>query len=176
MILLSGGLCTLQVLVIILGYKYIYVFLNDEIIKLIVAQKTVYVFTAAMGPGGERKYAASAKVQFPVVLTNVGGAYNATGSEFQCPVSGLYMFSVSLLSQKGNLGNAHIMVNGEMKVTTYSDGREAPRWDHSTNVVLTECQAGHKVWIQVPSMEDNRYFHDTVSNYCTFSGVLLYIL
>ena len=136
----------------------------------------MYVFTAAMGSGGDRKYSASAKVKFPVVLTNVGGAYNASGSEFQCPVSGLYMFAVSLLSQKGKLAHAHMMVNGVKKASAFSDGTNAPTWDHSTNVVMTECQAGHKVWIKIHASEDTGYLFDNKNNYCTFSGVLLHLL
>ena len=143
---------------------------------MFVAQNTVYVFTAAMGSGGDRTYAPNARVQFPVVLTNVGGAYDATSSEFQCPVHGLYMFSVSLLSMYGKAGLAHIMVNGKMKVSTYADGRSAPNLGHSTNVVLTECGAGHKVWIQVYSIAGYVYFHDGTYNSGTFSGVLLHLL
>ena len=135
----------------------------------------MYVFTAAMGPGLDRTYAPNARVQFPVVLTNVGEAFDATANEFQCPVTGLYLFTMSLLSQHRKVGVAHIIVNGERKVSMHPDGRDAA-YGHSTNVVLTECEAGHKVSIQVHPSKGTGYFHDSGYNLGTFSGVLLHLL
>ena len=69
------------------------------------------MFTAAMGPGGTRSYSSSTKIEFPMVLANVGDAYDTASSKFTCPISEVYMFSVTVISQSGYVSMAHIMAD-----------------------------------------------------------------
>ena len=121
-------------------------------------------------------YHANETVRFPVVLTNIGDGYNATDHKFTCPINGLYMFSTSLLSGGGMLAAASIRVDGTHKVSTHADGQYGPTYDHSTNVLMTECNAGQRVWIQIISHEEYSDLDDNGWNYGTFSGALLDVL
>ena len=104
-------------------------------------------FTAVMGSGGDRSYSPNAIVQFPVVITNIGGAYDKNTGIFQCPHKGIYLITVSVLSQSNQIGLVHIMKNGRKLVSTWAHGRQGSH-GHSTNLVVVECVVGEKIWIQ----------------------------
>ena len=128
-------------------------------------------FTAAMGPGYDRDYSTNTRVSFPVVITNVGGGYDAATNVFTCPRTGVYLFNVAILSQRNELGVVDIVVNGVQKFSAYADGR-ANTWDHASNGAVLECKQGQKVWVQTHSNSEYQSIH-TQWNYGTFSGMLL---
>ena len=130
----------------------------------------MYAFTAAMGPGNTRSYSGTVKVDFPVVLSNIGDGYDPSTSQFTCLVSGVYMFSVAVRCYDST-GVVHIMVDDVRKVATYADGRSNVN-DHSTNMVVVECTQGQKVWIQIH--DSARKLYDDVYKYGTFTGILLH--
>ena len=131
----------------------------------------MYAFTAAMGPGSIRSYSGTVKVDFPVVLSNIGNGYDPSTSQFTCLVSGVYMFSVAVMTTIDSTGLVHIMVDDVRKVATYADGRGSHH-GHSTNMVVVECTQGQKVWIQIH--DSIRKLFDDAFNYGTFTGILLH--
>ena len=135
-------------------------------------ERPAYAFTAAMGeaPGYTRSYSHGDQVEFPVVLTNIGGAYNPTTGDFMCPISGTYMFAVSLMSGHQALGAASITVDDERKVSARPDGRDAAH-GHSSNMLVTACTQGQRVWVQAFGWR----LYDDSRNHGTFSGMLIYV-
>ena len=108
--------------------------------------------------------------KFPVVLSNIGGGYNAGSHEFTCPVSGVYMFSTSTLTGPQAYGIMSIMVNGVRTVTTHADSH-GNAWDQGTNMVVVNCDHGQKVWVR---SDRDIMVHDNMKHYSTFSGMLLH--
>ena len=136
------------------------------------AHNTVHTFTAAMGSGGNRAYTSipGPTVLFPVVLTNIGGGYNPTTSKYTCPVTGVFFFSVAIMSRYGYLANPYLVVDGVWTVRPYADGREGSQHGHSSNMMVMECNKGQKVWVE--GVGD---LFDDASNYSTFTGILLHL-
>ena len=124
-----------------------------------------------MGEGNARIYNGGDRIDYAVVLSNFGGWYNPKFSEFTCPVDGIYMFIAASFGPPGYLACINIMVNGVRVVTSYADGRSSGDYGHATNMVVTECLQGQKVWLRAD--RDIRA-HDTTNNYNTFSGLILH--
>ena len=134
------------------------------------ASSVFYGFTAA-ATHGTISYNTHAHVEFPVVLSNIGGGYNARSHEFTCPVSGVYMFSMAIINYHGESNAVNLIVNGHLMVSTNADGVGGNTWDHSTNVVVANCGRGQKVWGR--SVRSIKIYNDG-NNYSTFSGMLLH--
>ena len=62
------------------------------------------------------------------------------------------------------------MVDGVRKVGTFSDGRGTSQHGHGSNMVVVECNKGQKVWV-----EGRGDLFDNISNYSTFTGILLHL-
>ena len=45
--------------------------------------------------------AVGAHMEFDIIVTNIGNAYDPLSHEFICKTTGVYMFSTSLMSQEG---------------------------------------------------------------------------
>ena len=113
-------------------------------------------------------------IEFPEVITNVGGGYNAQQHEFICPTSGIYLFSTSLVSGWDILNGISIVVDGNRMIWPWTDGRSGNQRGQGTAVLMVECQQGQKVWVECQS--DTCIIWDNQDNYCTFSGTLLHSL
>ena len=133
-----------------------------------------------MGTGDEsdeREYETGERIEFPVVVSNIGGYYNNDLHEFTCPVTGIYMFTVSVRSGNGGTARLTIILGGTQVVSAHSDGRnEGPEgsytfYGHGSNIAVVECDQGQKVWVDC--RQDARVF-DNALWFTTFSGVLLH--
>ena len=125
-----------------------------------------------MGLGGNRNYQPNGVVKFPIVMSDVGDAYNAGTGEFTCNVAGWYLFTFSLLSQKGRLGIAHLMLRNKKQAGVRAAGI-GQHFGHSSNTVILQCNQGDKVFVQVHHKHNAKYFFDDGGMYGTFSAVLL---
>ena len=132
-------------------------------------------FTASMGDAQDREYEGNARIEFPAVVTNIGGYYNSDLHEFTCPTPGLYMFTVSIRSGNGGDAPVRLMLDEAPLIAVYADARHDELLYHSstsTNIVVAECDEGQKVWAQC-FVRDCTVF-DSGSRYSSFSGMLLH--
>ena len=78
---------------------------------MVAPPEEVIAFTAYAT--NSENYIGGETVQFPEVLTNLGGLYSASGSVFTCGPAGVYMFSMSLNSVNSNYMEAAIVLDGD---------------------------------------------------------------
>jgi len=110
-------------------------------------------------------------VIFNQEVTNIGQHYSPSTGVFTCPVSGYYVFDVTVMGQKDEYAHLEISHNGARLATAWAD-------DHMDNnsaschvsVVLTQ---GDKVdvWATATS-----YLYGNSNRYCMFSGHLVNLL
>ena len=122
---------------------------------------------------GERIYETGDRIEFPDVITNIGGWYNNYFHEFTCPMLGVYTFSVSVMSSIGGIARVKIMIDGIVMVTALTDGTSTAQYGHSTNIVIVECDQGQKVWAEC---NKDCVFYDNSFRYTTFSGMLIHAM
>ena len=138
--------------------------------KAIATSNVFYGFSSAMDTSNKVKaYKAGDRIQFPNVLSNFGGYYNAKLHEFTCPVTGIYLCSTSTMSGHNGLGVVLIMLDNTRLVSTYANGRNI-HYGHSTNMVVAHCKKGQKVWVKT---DRSITVWRGANNYNTFSAMLL---
>ena len=118
-------------------------------------------------------YNAGDVIQFPYIITNVGNHYNSVTDTFVAPYPGFYMFSASISSDDNQHVRANIMQEGSLLATAYAD--DLATTVHTTHhqasmVVVTECAAGDRVWIE---SEDIGQIYSDSSRISVFTGVML---
>ena len=105
-------------------------------------------------------------VAFETVVTNIGGYYNNEASLFTCPTNGLYLFSLSLLSDGDNSMLANIVKEGTLLLRAFSNGAF---WDQGSTTVVIECLAFQSVRVECSG--DNRRILSGRDS--SFTGVLI---
>lgn len=129
-------------------------------------------FTAALGK--DETYPNGARIEFPQVISNHGGAYVPQNSEFICPVRGMYQFTISIVSGYRANMEVGLFVNNGRRVSVRCDARDQGSVHaHCTNTVVIECQPSQKAWAQC-LRDSGCPIHDNQNRFTTFSGVLLY--
>ena len=136
------------------------------IIFLAVSEPTV-VFTAAAT--SHQDVEAKERDVFDNELTTVGGGYDSDSSEFICPLDGYYMFTISLMSQRGEAVFGVVSVEGVHGPRALGDGRIGGDYVHATTIYFTHCSQGQKVWVE--NISGTSYLH--ADNYSSFSGMLV---
>ena len=124
------------------------------------------VFTAAAV--SNRAYDGSQPVIFDDIITDVGNAYDVNSSIFTCPVSGVYMFSMSFMSTPDNYSEVFLMHQGSAVIRLYADD-VVSSYTSASNLAFVQCSQGQSLWVMTSSGRDA---HD-VHVYTTFSGMLL---
>ena len=105
---------------------------------------------------------------FDDVITNIGNAYDVDSSTFICPISGIYMFSLSLMSAAGHFSQAYIMHQGSVIVRAFADD-DASAYASSSNVAFVQCTQGQSVWVMTSSANGHEMYP---AQYTTFTGAL----
>ncbi|XP_067249318.1 uncharacterized protein [Chanodichthys erythropterus] len=105
------------------------------------------------------------------VFTNIGNAYNPITGIFTAPLKGAYMFRINVTGRRGIHSSASIYKNGEKVVSGHDE--QAQDWLNSSNGVVLILEAGDVVYVRLWS---GRRLYDSVNNYNTFSGFLLFPL
>ncbi|KAL3882724.1 hypothetical protein ACJMK2_029036 [Sinanodonta woodiana] len=139
--------------------------LRRDVRGLAIKQIAFYAIIASgngLGPIHEREI-----VLFDTVLLNEGNGFNKQTGIFTCPLSGIYFFTGSVLTQHEHQVGVHLIVNGETKGNAYADG--ANSWDQGSISSIARCEAGQNVWISVYL---GSFIHGDY--YTSFSGFLLW--
>ena len=110
---------------------------------------------------------------FETVLLNIGNGYHDNHGLFTAPVSGIYVFSVSMMNQADS-DHHRIQVglkkNGVYLARTMSDGKSI-NYDQGSFTVTSQLDAGDDVWVAVYNPLTNVYLFG--NRYSSFTGFLL---
>jgi len=112
---------------------------------------------------------------FDRVETNLGNAYSGTTGVFTVPVSGAYVFSLTVMlygtSSRTSQGEFYITQNGGVKVMVVADTYDTSgKYDMASGTAVLVLHKGDDVQVKVLSSNYNIYG----SNYSYFSGFLLH--
>ena len=107
-------------------------------------------------------------IVFSNIITNIGNDYDSSTGVFRCRVSGVYLFFVYLLTERGVHASAYLAKNNVRKIIIYS-----PLIPHQlgpdSNMVVLRLQIGDIVTVRSTS----NYNGATYDSDSTFSGVLI---
>ena len=113
-------------------------------------------------------------VKFQNLVTNDGNAFDHVTGIFRAPVSGVYYFSVVILSHPANDMETEIVKNGDGIVRTYSG--DSKLWKSGTQTTVLYLEVGDQVWIRildaVPAVNDGNV-HVFGYGFSSFSGFLI---
>ena len=113
-------------------------------------------------------------MQFPDVTTNIGSAYDPSTSFFYCPVSGLYLFAVSMFGDYDRYSEAVIAKDGLAITTAWAEYNEDTM---GSNIVFLECYQGDRIDVRCGNVWDICSFNgDKYLGANSFSGVLLFAM
>ena len=118
-----------------------------------------------------RDYQIGDIVLFDSAITNVGHFYITNTSSFICPFDGVYSFSASYYSGQDHNLYADIMLDNEQILRGYAPF-DVDRYTHGSSMVVTECNAGQRVWTRCWGNDDRMFASDTIQSH--FSGFALY--
>ena len=106
---------------------------------------------------------------FPHVITNKGQGYSSSSGKFTAPRDGIYVFTVTAVSQGSYWLSLDIVHDGDRKVRTMSDSNAS--YQTGTNLVVLELDRGDAVWVRRDS--GGGYTSESVP-FTTFSGFILW--
>lgn len=110
-------------------------------------------------------------ILFDDVLINLGAAYQDKQGLFIAPQSGVYVFSVSILSTYSSDEeefHAALVHNGDLIARIYGCGSPG-RHDQAGQTVIIQLETGDEVWIENIELVSDVWG----AYYSTFSGYLL---
>jgi hypothetical protein len=113
----------------------------------------------------------SGTLVFPVVITNVGNAYNPSTGIFTAPIHGNYVFFVNVQGYSNKSIYVGIVLNGSTKVRAMAYTSNTDYEDAGPNLVVLTLQKGDKVWIK--HWAGTGYYTYSDGPVTTFSGFLM---
>ena len=106
-------------------------------------------------------------MDFDVVITNQGNAYDPRHGEFRAPVNGLYHFSATVMSLPGKPLYCEIVKNGVPLIHLHAASTDFDAESADVNLVLN---AGDMVWVRKDTSTISYTIHAVWSS---FSGHLI---
>ena len=103
-------------------------------------------------------------------VSNIGGYYQTSSSQFLCPADGMYAFSFSIRSATGYQFYGAIMKESAELDGVFCDNMEGFS-SGASNLAITMCSKGELVWIRC--LTDENAVHNNAYGFTTFSGFLL---
>ena len=114
-------------------------------------------------------------VKFNVVLSNIGDGYNADTGYFIAPVSGIYMFSVSAMSDVKAIGWIELFIVKNADLVTGAYGYPGViGHDQGATTAFIEVAANDKIWVKVNQPTTNASVGGW--KFSSFSGCLIHQL
>ena len=128
-------------------------------------------FTAIHSDDGE--YREGDIVKFNEIVTNIGNHFNPLNYIFTCPIKGMYMFSVSVLSEYNNKGSRiALMRDGAGLVDVYLSQDASPTdvmYNSASAVIVVECDIDQRVYVEATQTS----YIDWSRHASHFSGALI---
>lgn len=108
-------------------------------------------------------------IKFDDVITNIGNAYSQTTGIFHCPISGLYLFSLNILTDTAGNLSVDIVQNGKRIARPYTISA-ASTGEHASasDTVVVHAKIGDEIYVN--HMDGHSVYLDNMS---LFTGVLL---
>lgn len=107
-------------------------------------------------------------IAFDNIISNLGNAYNPHAGVFIAPVSGIYLFSTSLLTYPETSAHFQIVKNGTVVTKAYLQANSASRETGAMTVVLQLARGDDVSVVNVDIDNSVNGYH-----YSFFTGVLL---
>ena len=112
-------------------------------------------------------------VRFDHVITNAGSGFDPVTSVFKSPVSGLYFFTVVIMSHATEDIETQMVKNGIALVNTYSG--DSTTWNQGSQSTVVHLNAGDDVYIHI---QNNKGVNDGNirvfgGSWSSFSGFLI---
>jgi hypothetical protein len=130
-------------------------------------------FTAAIKPTVVYHLKHMDTIKFETVITDIGGGYNNQSGLFVAPVSGIYVFSCSLMDHDASQGvmvHAEIIHNQRVLGRIFAHAEGGSYRDQGAQTVFTHVNQGDQIWVRTI---DNPDLALGAELYSTFSGYLL---
>lgn len=133
-------------------------------------------FTAAIKPRAVDHVHVNSPMIFETVLTNFANGYDNTTGTFTVPLTGIYLFSCSVLDHMSNDGHGSTMLHAEMvkngvvMARVFAHANSVYR-DQGAQTVVVEANKGDTVWVRTV---DNNDLGLGGELYTTFSGYMLW--
>ncbi|KAL4230591.1 Complement C1q-like protein 3 [Mactra antiquata] len=108
-------------------------------------------------------------IVFDHVITNIGNGYNENHGVFLAPVTGIYVFHISIYTHAHNLAFCRIAVNGKNMADVYVQGGSVS--NAGSQMIIARLNKGDDVAVQ--NKHQNDYIHSDSNMYTTYSGFLL---
>lgn len=113
-------------------------------------------------------------ILFPRVILNEGSAYDNLTGVFTCPESGVYHFSVTIMSLRDDEVETELVVNGNQVMLNYAAG--SLKHNQGTNSVVVRLDIGDKVWVRVnqnPVINTDGVISIYGQSWSTFTGFMI---
>ena len=114
-----------------------------------------------------------AKIVFDHAVTNGGGGYNNNTGVFQAKVSGVYVFSWTVVSDRSHFVNVNLMKNGEFYGLAQADGNSGKDNGSGSNTAVLTLEEGDLVYVEVNGWGDDTNHQVWGGGHSTFSGWLI---
>ena len=109
-------------------------------------------------------------VIFDDVISNFGSAFEPQSSIFTCPVTGVYMFGVNLMTPVNDSAQVHLNIDNERLFNVLADDA-FDVYSTGTNFAFVSCSQGQSVWVETNRNRVNQKFHS--NRYTTLSAILI---
>ncbi|XP_071512991.1 cerebellin-2-like [Panulirus ornatus] len=111
---------------------------------------------------------APSRLHFEDVLTNLGGGWKHSTSEFIAPLNGGYFFIFHAVSAERSSFQIDLMKNDRTQVTAYGTRGS---YEHGSSSVFLELRKRDRIHLEIA--EGEIYEHPRNEAYTTFSGFLV---
>ncbi|XP_060567327.1 uncharacterized protein LOC132726079 [Ruditapes philippinarum] len=113
------------------------------------------------------------KIVFETVSLNVGSGYHSKNGTFIAPVSGIYVFSTSVMMIGASTTDheMHVIIEKNNAEIAGAYGNSKGAYEHSSVTATIDLQAGDAVAVTVERHQDITFYGDKLTS---FTGFLLY--
>ncbi|CAC5410088.1 unnamed protein product [Mytilus coruscus] len=132
------------------------------------------VFFHAKMPAAKVDYNKNSIVKFSSVLNNEGNIFNHGDSVFVSPVTGVYLFSWTILTYSGKSINTELRVDNVVKATLHASLGMAVGHVSVSKTAICRITKNEHVWIQTGDSYIGNGFDYDAGCTSSFMGVLIY--